>query len=187
MSKDLVRPNCLDRIGPIGKSIGAGDSSQLAARLERPSVDHLFVFTLFVVLGLGPACGSKSQANVHLDCAQSVSQACPVEVPRCDRTWTNVLSDSSYCGIPLGPTDQYYVVECGDYLVLVRKEDSGTNYYYYDASSELLIAAVGPNDVGTPMCIFGPSTGITPPDCPNAQFQTSSAWCGGDAGTDALE
>jgi hypothetical protein len=188
MFKDLVHPNCLDRISPLGKSIGS-DSSQPAARPEPPSIDHLLVFTLFIVLGLGPACGSKSQGNVHLDCAQSVSQACPVEAPTCDRTWGDVLSDVAYCGIPLGPTDQFYVVECGDYHVLVRKEDSGTTYYYYDVSSnvssEVLTAAVGPNEVGAPRCIFGPPGGITPPDCPNAQFQTSSAWCGGDGGADS--
>jgi hypothetical protein len=94
----------------------------------------------------------------------------------------------AYCGIPLGPTDQFYVIECGNYHVLVRKEDSATIYYYYDSSSEVLTAAVGPTEVvGASMCIFGPSAGITPPECPNAQLQTSDQWCGQDGGLDAAE
>jgi hypothetical protein len=110
---------------------------------------------------------------------------CSSQGAPCDRTWAAVLVDPAYCGAPLGPTDQFSVFDCGGYHVLHRMEESASTDAYYDAASGALVAVIGPNENGTPICTFGPSTGFAPPaSCPQTPYQIPAGWCSSDAGVD---
>jgi hypothetical protein len=102
-----------------------------------------------------------------LPCGESIAEWCAASaaIPRdaCDMTWQAALADQSQCDTNLS----LYRVECGAYNLDWRAYVDTGNRYYYDAASGALVAIVETGDApGALGCVAGPSTGFSPPVCP---------------------
>jgi hypothetical protein len=137
---------------------------------------------LFVMLAAWAGCGGSPKT---IPCRQSIADACAAS-GNCVFTWAEVEADGRICALPSVTTP--LGAECGAYhAVTIAHADANTTYYY-DRSSEMLVAIVlstGTN--GTTTCVAGPSGpgpsgGFAPPSCTGAASEPLARCL--DGGTD---